>query len=195
MRPENNQNNKDENKEFAGDPDNNCVLENEINSGESIESIELVQAEDESSESQCFNHEMSQEISEEQSLIDQLTTENTDIQHAEQSSLEENVLEDTVSENVGLDKVNNESSEMKKHIDAIAETIKAGFLKIHDDFEHKIAYDLTKQRQIDSLHSELQQYKTNLIAKTNRPLINGMILLHDDMGSWLVSFKPLNQKR
>jgi len=53
--------------------------------------------------------------------------------------------------------------------------------KLLNLFEHKLAVDSFKEQQIDKLHSELQEYKSNLIAKINRPLINGLIYLYDDL--------------
>ncbi|MBW2737705.1 MAG: nucleotide exchange factor GrpE [Deltaproteobacteria bacterium] len=67
--------------------------------------------------------------------------------------------------------------------------LKSGFDKILHSFEQKLAYDITKQQQIDSLHSELQKYRTDLIAKTNRPIINGLIRLHDDIGRLVEKLK------
>jgi molecular chaperone GrpE len=49
-------------------------------------------------------------------------------------------------------------------------------------FEQKLAYDATKQKQIDNLHAELQKHRSDLIARTNRPLVNGLISLYDDVG-------------
>jgi len=53
--------------------------------------------------------------------------------------------------------------------------------KLLNLFEHKLALDSFKEQQIDKLHSELQEYKSNLIAKINRPFINGLIYLYDDL--------------
>jgi molecular chaperone GrpE len=52
-------------------------------------------------------------------------------------------------------------------------------------FEDKLAYDEFKEGQITRLHSELQEYKTDLLARTALPLIHGMIRLHDDSGKIL----------
>jgi len=67
--------------------------------------------------------------------------------------------------------------------------LKSGFDKILHSFEQKLAYDITKQQQIDSLHSELQKYRTDLIVKTNRPIVNGLIRLHDDIGRLVEKLK------
>jgi len=56
-------------------------------------------------------------------------------------------------------------------------------------FEHKLAYDETKQQQIDSLHIELQQHRADLLEKTNRPLIKGLIRLHQDLAAKAESLK------
>lgn len=61
--------------------------------------------------------------------------------------------------------------------------------KILNVFEQKLAYDATKQQQIDRLHAEVQQYRTDLIAKTNRPLVNGIIQLHGDIGKLAENLK------
>jgi molecular chaperone GrpE len=54
--------------------------------------------------------------------------------------------------------------------------------EILDAFQEKLAFDRFKEDQITRLHSELQDYKSDLIVKTSRPLINGIIRLHDDIG-------------
>lgn len=60
--------------------------------------------------------------------------------------------------------------------------LKSNTAQILNAFEQKLAYDATKQKQIDSLHAELQKHRTDLIARTNRPLVNGLISLYDDVG-------------
>ncbi len=71
----------------------------------------------------------------------------------------------------------------------LAELITTGFDKLSRQFEHKLAYDQTKQQQIDTLHNELQKYRSDLIAKTNRPLVNGIIRLHDDIEKIAAKFE------
>lgn len=56
-------------------------------------------------------------------------------------------------------------------------------------FEDKLAYDQTKQEQIDKLHEELQKYRVDLLAKTCRPLINGIIRLYQNIGKTTQNLK------
>ena len=67
--------------------------------------------------------------------------------------------------------------------------LESGISQILNAFEQKIAFDASKQQQIDRLHAELQEYRTDLIAKTNRPLVNGLIRLHDDIGKLIEKLK------
>jgi molecular chaperone GrpE len=57
--------------------------------------------------------------------------------------------------------------------------------KLLNLFEDKLSFDSFKEQQIDKLHSELQEYKSNLLAKINRPLINGLICMYDDLDKTL----------
>ena len=49
-------------------------------------------------------------------------------------------------------------------------------------FSDKLAYDASKQLQIDRLHEELQQHRSDLAAQAALPLVRGMIRVHDDIG-------------
>lgn len=49
-------------------------------------------------------------------------------------------------------------------------------------FDDKLAFDRHKEKQIDLLHRELQEHKRGLLAKAQRPLLNGMVRLHDSLG-------------
>jgi len=73
-----------------------------------------------------------------------------------------------------------------QHLEQILES---GISQVLNAFEQKIAFDAAKQQQIDRLHAELQEYRTDLIAKTNRPLVNGLIRLHDNIGRLIEGLK------
>jgi molecular chaperone GrpE len=82
------------------------------------------------------------------------------------------------------------SEEPNNNIDQnLEQKLETGISQVLKAFEQKIAYDDSKQQQIDRLHAELQEYRTDLIAKTNRPLVNGLIRLHDDIGRLIEGLK------
>lgn len=49
-------------------------------------------------------------------------------------------------------------------------------------FEREIRAEATREKVVDRLHAELQEYKNDLFMKVMRPLILDLIQLHDDMG-------------
>jgi molecular chaperone GrpE len=55
---------------------------------------------------------------------------------------------------------------------------------LHAAFEEKIKYDATRDRMIDRLHGELQEYKDDILLKLFRPLVLDLIVLHDNLGKW-----------
>lgn len=71
----------------------------------------------------------------------------------------------------------------------VAGRIDEGVDRILAAFEAKLAYDATKQVQIDRLHEELLQHRNDLATRTARPLVHGMIRLHDDIGKLLAALR------
>lgn len=67
--------------------------------------------------------------------------------------------------------------------------VQAGVARVLEAFEHKLAYDAAKQRQIDLLHEELQQHRSDAISRASRPLVHGVIRLHDDIGKLVASLR------
>jgi molecular chaperone GrpE (heat shock protein) len=53
--------------------------------------------------------------------------------------------------------------------------------RLQADFETKIKYDDSKERTIDALHRELQDYREDLSFKILRPLIVDLVSLYDDL--------------
>jgi molecular chaperone GrpE len=52
---------------------------------------------------------------------------------------------------------------------------------LREEFAAKIRYDAAKERQIDKLHSELQEQKQDIYFKTMRPLLVDLISLQDHL--------------
>jgi tetratricopeptide (TPR) repeat protein/molecular chaperone GrpE (heat shock protein) len=60
--------------------------------------------------------------------------------------------------------------------------LEARFDALRQAFHEKLAFDTHKERQIDLLHRELQEHKRGLLAQATRPLVAGLVRLHDDLG-------------
>ena len=49
-------------------------------------------------------------------------------------------------------------------------------------FEERLVYDQFKERQITQLHEELQAHRQGLLERALRPLLMGLVRLHDELG-------------
>jgi molecular chaperone GrpE len=52
-------------------------------------------------------------------------------------------------------------------------------------FERELRAEATRERVIDRLHAELQDYKQDLLLKVQRPMFIDLIQLHDDVGKMI----------
>jgi molecular chaperone GrpE (heat shock protein) len=84
------------------------------------------------------------------------------------------------------------SQEVTARLGELEAAIATGFEQVLKSFEQKLAFDQFKEDQISRLHNELQEYKGGLIAKTARPLINGIIRFHDDVGRIVEALQKCN---
>ena len=57
-------------------------------------------------------------------------------------------------------------------------------------FEREIRAEATRERIVDRLHAELQEYKQDLLLKVQRPIFIDLIQLHDDIGK-MIDAQPL----
>ena len=77
----------------------------------------------------------------------------------------------------------------------IEEVVEAGVHRILGAFESKLAYDESKQRQIDRLHKELEQHRSGLVARTADPVIRAMIGLYNDIDKLLSSLQEMPEEQ
>ena len=56
---------------------------------------------------------------------------------------------------------------------------------LSDEFKSKIKYDTAKDKQLDTLHSELQEHRQNLYFTLMRPIFMDLIGMHDDINKLL----------
>jgi molecular chaperone GrpE len=54
-------------------------------------------------------------------------------------------------------------------------------------FDREIRAETTRERIVDRLHAELQDYKQDLLLKVQRPIFVDLIQLHDDIGKMMES--------
>ena len=52
-------------------------------------------------------------------------------------------------------------------------------------FDREIRAEATRERIVDRLHAELQEYKQDLLLKVQRPIFVDLIQLHDDIGKMI----------
>ena len=177
---------KDQKTDFIDEQDGNIIKKNKIK--DLSEGI---------TESKAFVMEMvsQEEIMRESTTAEKANAEDelVDTSEAEQSS-EENfsVMEQFERETEIQEKVKLESGPL---INTIKEIIESGNKQILEEFNGKIAYDDTKQQQIDQLFDELQKYRNNFFSKATRPLIAQIISLHDEIGKLfsLLKKKPYEE--
>ncbi len=54
-------------------------------------------------------------------------------------------------------------------------------------FDRELRAEATRERVIDRLHAELQEYKQDFLLKVQRPIFIDLIQLHDDIGKMIES--------
>jgi molecular chaperone GrpE len=57
-------------------------------------------------------------------------------------------------------------------------------------FERELRAEATRERVVDRLHAELQDYKQDFLLKVQRPIFIDLIQLHDDIGKMIDSRVP-----
>ncbi len=67
--------------------------------------------------------------------------------------------------------------------------------ELRQDFDTKIKYDESKERLIDTLHKELQDYREGLHFKILRPVFIDLISIYDDMAKVLEGAASIERKQ
>ncbi len=66
----------------------------------------------------------------------------------------------------------------------------AGFAELIGEFRGKLAYDQTKQQQVDRLHAELQAFRDERAGKPVRDILLGIVRLHDGVDKTIAALNP-----
>lgn len=67
--------------------------------------------------------------------------------------------------------------------------VAAGFAEVLGEFRDKLALDRFKEEQIDKLHQEVQAFRNDLVLRTVRQVLQGVIRLHDNLGKVAASLR------
>jgi molecular chaperone GrpE len=87
---------------------------------------------------------------------------------------------ETVAETpVVLDAIQGLSAQLGRRLDLLQTT-----------FERELRAEATRERVVDRLHAELQDYKQDFLLKVQRPIFIDLIQLHDDIGKMIDSRVP-----
>lgn len=78
---------------------------------------------------------------------------------------------------------------LEERLKALETQLEKGMQALETAFADRLSYDSTKDIHIARLHDELQQYKNDLLMKTARPYITGLVRLHDDLGKTVDSLQ------
>jgi molecular chaperone GrpE len=58
---------------------------------------------------------------------------------------------------------------------------------LRSTFERELRAEANRERVVDRLHAELQEYKQDLLLKVQRPIFVDLIQLHDDVGKMMAA--------
>ena len=72
---------------------------------------------------------------------------------------------------------------------ALGETIHRRLDTLQTRFEREVRAEATREKVVDRLHAELQEYKQDLLLNVLRPVFVDLIQLHDDIGK-IVDAQP-----
>jgi molecular chaperone GrpE len=80
-----------------------------------------------------------------------------------------------------------ESPRLLETIREMGESIGRRLDQLQTVFDREIRAEATREKVVDRLHAELQEYKQDLLLNTLRPIFLDLIQLHDDIGKMVAS--------
>ena len=70
-------------------------------------------------------------------------------------------------------------------IQGLGERLSRRLDSLQTTFDRELRAEATRERVIDRLHAELQEYKQDFLLKVQRPIFIDLIQLHDDIGKMI----------
>ena len=75
----------------------------------------------------------------------------------------------------------------------VGRTIAARVDALHAAFDREVRAEATREKVVDRLHAELQEYKNDLLLNLLRPIFVDLIGLHDDVGKILATLPEADE--
>jgi molecular chaperone GrpE len=70
---------------------------------------------------------------------------------------------------------------------ALGEAVDRRLDALHTRFDRELRAEATREKVVDRLHAELQEYKHDLLLNVLRPIFIDLVQLHDDIGKMAVA--------
>ena len=107
------------------------------------------------------------------------------------ASLDDVVTQDTITVEVApVEQAERETGrDVSAAIGALGARLDRRLDELQNLFHREIRAEATREKVVDRLHAELQEYKQDLLLNTMRPVFIDLIQLHDDIGK--VAAAPL----
>lgn len=74
---------------------------------------------------------------------------------------------------------------LEHRVESLIETLGQRFDALQALFEREVRAESTREKVVDRLHAELQEYKQDLLLSMMRPVFIDLIQLHDDIGKMI----------
>jgi molecular chaperone GrpE len=105
------------------------------------------------------------------------------------ASLDDVVTQDTITVEVApVERAERETGrEMAAAIGALGARLDRRLDELQNLFHREIRAEATREKVVDRLHAELQEYKQDLLLNTMRPVFIDLIQLHDDIGKMVAA--------
>jgi len=72
--------------------------------------------------------------------------------------------------------------DVRRAVDRLGDRIDQRLSGLQAQFDREVRAEASRERVVDRLHAELQEYKQDLLLKVQRPIFVDLIQLHDDVG-------------
>jgi len=72
--------------------------------------------------------------------------------------------------------------ETRAALESMSEALNQRLAGLQAQFDREVRAEATRERIVDRLHAELQEYKQDLLLRVQRPIFIDLIQLHDDIG-------------